>query len=172
MGDALSVFADLNPIWTHPEIYAVEGWGQFVLARAGGNWALPGAMGSASLVLLSSSGTRPMKAAIGFAHPVATAHTADTVWYRTQPKSTLKRTFTPPTQTRILGVAPEMRVFLIVVPAIRSLAFTLPMLADIRMASAICRTQVAGVLVLRSQWIIAASLIDRCLGGFECNGLP
>jgi hypothetical protein len=42
------------------------------------------------------------------------ANTLGTVCYRTQPKSALKRNSLYPTQTRILGVAPEMRVFLIV----------------------------------------------------------
>jgi|HubBroStandDraft_6_1064221.scaffolds.fasta_scaffold933073_1 hypothetical protein len=63
---------------------------------------------------------------VGFGCRAATAYTAGTVWYRTQPKSIVKRNPLYPTQTRILGVAPEMRVFRIVVPAIRSLAFTLP----------------------------------------------
>lgn len=50
---------------------------------------------------------------VGPADPPALTNTVDTVWYRTQPESSVTSNSLHSTQTRILGVAPEMRVFFI-----------------------------------------------------------
>jgi len=75
-------------------------------------------------------------------------NTAGTVWYRTQPKSTVKGNSIPQRKPASSGWPLEMRVFRNVSLLLAHWCFAAGLLADFGTACATCRTKRRGLLVL------------------------